>query len=101
MIGAACVLRPSAALAEADVAAFRQLADDASRRCAGRVVLDASSIPYVDSAGLEALLDVTEALGKAGRSLKICCANATIRQILRITGIAGSFELYDEVNAGV
>lgn len=101
MIGAACVLKPGAALLEADAPQLRRAAEEASQRCAGRVVLDASLIAYVDSAGVEAMLDITDALGRAGRSLKICGANPTLRQVLRLTGVAGAFEFYDEVNAGI
>ena len=101
MVGAACVLKPGAALGEADAMQFRTIAEEASRRCAGRVLLDASAIAFVDSAGLEALLDVSERLNQAGRSLKVCGANTTLRNVFRLTGCAGSFEFYDEVNAGV
>ena len=101
MIGAACVLKPGTSLAEADAMQFRTAAEDASRRCSGRVLLDASTIAFIDSAGLEALVDVTERLNQTGRSLKICGANATVRHVLRLTGVASAFEFYDEVNAGV
>lgn len=101
MVGAACVLKPGTSLAEADAVQFRKAAEEASARCSGRVLLDASTIAFVDSAGLEALVDVTEKLNQAGRSLKICGANATLRHVLRLTGCAGSFEFFDEVNAGV
>ena len=101
MVGAACVLKPGTSLAEADAMQFRTAAEEASKRCSGRVLLDASTIAFLDSAGLEALVDVTEKLNQAGRSLKICGANQTVRAVLRLTGVAGSFEFYDEVNAGV
>ena len=65
------------------------------------LIVDLSKVAFVDSAGLEALVDVTEKLNQAGRSLKICGANQTVRAVLRLTGVAGSFEFYDEVNAGV
>ena len=38
----------------------------------GRVVLDAGAIPFVDSRGLEVLVEVTEELGQGGRALKLC-----------------------------
>ena len=101
MVGAACVLKPGTSLADADAAQFRTAAAEASQRCSGRILLDASSIAFIDSAGLEALVDVTERLNQAGRSLKICGANTTVRTVLRLTGCAGSFEFYEEVNAGV
>ncbi len=101
IVGAACVLKPNGPLIDTEAATLRTVAEDAQRRCAGRIVLDASQIAFVDSLGLEALLDVTELLGKAGRTLKICAANATVRQVMQVTGLAGAFEFYEEVNAGV
>jgi anti-sigma B factor antagonist len=101
MIGAACVLKPTGALSESDAGSLRLAAEEAQRRHAGRVVLDASQIAFIDSAGLEALLDVTELLGHAGRSLKICNANATLRQSIQITGLSGAFEFYEEAHDAV
>ncbi|MHC5113191.1 MAG: STAS domain-containing protein [Planctomycetota bacterium] len=67
----------------------------------GRLVLDASSVPFVDSRALEALLDVTEELGKSGQALKLCGVNELMREVLELTGLASLFEHYADVRSAV
>jgi anti-anti-sigma factor len=99
--GAVTVLVPQGALCGADAKAFRDAALDAMRRHRGRLVVDGSGVPFADSEGLEALLELTETLGSGGRSLKICQPSDTLREALEIVGIAGLFELFPDVNAAV
>lgn len=99
--GAVTVLKASGPLNGEAGAEFKSRAMDAVRRCLGRVVVDAAGIPYADSQGLDALVDVTEALAEGGRSLKLCGAVATVREVLELTGWAEAFEFFDDVNAGV
>lgn len=67
----------------------------------GRVVIDLSSIPFVDSRGLEVLLELAEKASEGGRSLKLCAANKTVRQVLELTGLVNQFEYYDDAHAAV
>jgi anti-anti-sigma factor len=99
--GAVGILTATGPLVGGDARIFRDAALDASIRRRGRIVLDAAAIPFADSDGLEALLDVTDALGASGRAFKICCASETLRETLAITGVAGHFELYDDVQSAV
>lgn len=99
--GAVTVLRPSGPILQADADAFRASASDAIGRSMGRCVIDASEIPYVDSSGLEALLAVTEELGAGGRSLRLCAATETVREVLDLTGIADRFEHFEDVTQAV
>ncbi|MFT3785704.1 MAG: STAS domain-containing protein [Tepidisphaeraceae bacterium] len=99
--GAVTVLRPAGPLTGADVDQFRTVATDASRANMGRVVVDGSAVAFVDSAGIEALADVAEALGNTGHALKIACANATLRETLDLTGWSSSFDFFNDVNEAV
>jgi anti-anti-sigma factor len=65
------------------------------------VVLDASAVPFVDSRGLEVLVDVTERLIRAGQALKICGLNDVLREVLDLTEVASLFEQFDDVDAAV
>jgi len=67
----------------------------------GRLVLDLSAVPFIDSRGLEALLDVTDELAKSGQALKLCGANEVMREVLELTDLASMFEHFDDVNSGV
>lgn len=67
----------------------------------GRVVLDATAVPYLDSLGLECLVDVTEELSTSGQALKLCGSNPTIREVFELTGVAAQFEFYEDPHAAV
>ncbi|GAG31370.1 unnamed protein product, partial [marine sediment metagenome] len=64
--GAVTVFRPEGPLAEADVDAFRQRLLEVMREDLGRIVLDLSAVPFVDSRGLEAMVDVTNEMASGG-----------------------------------
>jgi anti-sigma B factor antagonist len=99
--GAVTVLKPMGPLTEADADQFKARAMEAVAKNLGRIVVDASAIAFVDSRGIEVLADVTEELSQSGRALKLCSANATIRQALELTGWNDAFEHFDDVNGGV
>jgi len=99
--GAVTVLRPEGPLTAADADDFKNRLLQAQRDSLGRVVLDASAIPLVDSAGLEALVEVTEEMAQSGQALKLCAANETLRQVLELTGLAHMFEYFEDANAAV
>ena len=99
--GAVTVLKPVGALTATDAEGFRAKIRDAADAALGRIVVDAAGVPFVDSAGLEALLTVSEQLGAAGRSLKLCGVNPTIREVLEMTGLADAFEHFADVTTGV
>ena len=97
--GAVTVLKPMGPIVLGDADQFRAAATDAHARSLGRYVVDASSVAYVDSQGLEALLDASEALATGGQCMRLCGANETLREVLELTGLSDSFEHYEDVNA--
>ena len=99
--GAVTVLAPKGPLCGPDADQFGTLAAQVVERSLGRVVVDAASVPYLDSRGLEVLLDVTERLGESGRALKLSGACETVREVMELTGLSGQFEHFADVNAAV
>ncbi len=99
--GAVSVIKPDGALTEADASLFCSRLREAIGDSKGRLVLDASEISYVDSAGLEALLEISESLAETGRVFKLTGANETLREVFDLTQITGAFECFDDVNAAV
>jgi anti-anti-sigma factor len=99
MAGAIGVLAPQGALVGGDAKQFRDTALEALERRRGRLIVDVGGCPFADSEGLEALLDITEALSEGGRTLKLCNASDTLREALELVGLAGLFELHGDVNA--
>jgi len=99
--GAVTVLKPAGPLTQEAAGEFKTVAARLMETSLGRFVLDLSAIPYVDSLGLEALVDVTEQLATSGQSLKLCAANKTMREVLNLTGTASLFEHFDDVNTAI
>ncbi|MGE5610529.1 MAG: STAS domain-containing protein [Bacillota bacterium] len=99
--GAVTVLKPMGPLIQADAEQFHGSVLQTIDKSLGRVVIDASGIAFVDSQGLEALVDLTEHLSESGRVLKLCTANETLREVLGLTGWSDAFEYFEDVNSGV
>jgi anti-anti-sigma factor len=99
--GAVVVLKPVGTLTEGDADVFRERVMTAAGKNMGRVIVDASGVTFVDSRGIEALVDVTEHLGDGGRVLKLCGNNANLKQVLELTGWASAFEFFDDSSAAV
>src|SRR4051794_21974353 len=67
---------------------LRHVGDGARRP----VVLDLSSVTYLDSAGLRTLLVAQRETAAAGGSLTIHDASPTVRRLLDLTGTGSVFE---------
>ena len=99
--GAVRVLRPRGPLCLADAEQFKRVASEAAGAAMGRLVVDASGIPYVDSRGLEVLVDLGETLADSGQTLKLCSVNETLREVFDLTDVSAALEQYEDVNAAV
>jgi anti-sigma B factor antagonist len=99
--GAVTVLKPSGPLVQEDAEAFKRRVDEVMGKSLGRLVVDASAIPFADSRGLEVLAELTEELSKSGQALKLCGTAETLREVLDLTELAPLFELFEDVNTAV
>jgi anti-sigma B factor antagonist len=99
--GAVTVLEPDGALTQDDADQFMGRLTEALAESSGRVVVDLSSVPFVDSRGLEILVDANDALADGGRALKLCGINETVREVLDLTGLAVRFDHFDDTNSAL
>lgn len=99
--GAVTVVRPDGPLIAADADEFRQRLTEEIRQNLGRVVLDASAVPFVDSKGLESLVDVTGELAQSGKALKICSLSDTLAEVMELAGVSSDFEYFEDVIGAV
>ena len=99
--GTMTVVRPQGALVGADADGLHAHLTRAAESNSGNIVLDASTVAFVDSHGLEVLADMTERLIRNGRTLKLAGANPTLREVLELTELAPMFEQFDDVDAAV
>jgi len=76
----------------------------ASQAVAGgqfQIVVDMSSCKGIDSAGLEALLELQGKCETEFGTVKLCGLDETCRRILEITRINRRFEAFDKLEAAV
>ncbi|MDQ7013186.1 MAG: STAS domain-containing protein [Planctomycetota bacterium] len=99
--GAVTVLRPRGPLIADDADVVRHKGGEAIAESLGRLVIDASAIVYVDSKGIESLLDLADELSDAGQVLKLSGTNETVREALEITETAAMFEHFEDVPSAV
>jgi anti-anti-sigma factor len=99
--GAVCVVRPHGPLTEAQCEGFRDAALAALGHGRPMLVIDLHEVPLVDSAGLEALVDVRERVEARGGAVKLAAVNALCNDILRVTGVGQKFEQYPHVKSAV
>ncbi|MEX2544587.1 MAG: STAS domain-containing protein [Phycisphaeraceae bacterium] len=99
--GAVTVLRPTGPLTQADADQLKVRLEQVRGVSLGRLVLDVSAIPYVDSRGLEALVEVHDELARSGQSLKLCGVNETLREVLDLTELGSLFEQYEDTGSAV
>ncbi len=59
-----------------------------------RLVIDFELVPYIDSEGLEKLLEYYHQISRAGGSLKIFNPNPLCNDILYVTRITDYFDIY-------
>jgi anti-sigma B factor antagonist len=79
------VCRPAGELDAFSVHEFRQaLAEVASSR---RLIIDLSTVPFVDSAGLGALIGGIRRVRELGGVVVVACGRATLASLLHTTGI--------------
>src|SRR3954471_6895868 len=99
--GAVVVLKPEGALVEGVAPIFKQRLMQTLTASLGRFVVDLSAVPFVDSKGLEVLVDVTEELGKSGQILRLCSSNKTLREVMDVTDLTSLFDHFEDANTAV
>ena len=99
--GAVTVLKPVGAVTKADADELYVQLVDVGRQSLGRLVLDVGAVPFMDSRGLEVLLEFNEELSTSGRALKLCGLSDLLREVLELTELSSSFECFEDVNSAV
>ena len=99
--GAVVVLRPIGALTVADADDLKDQMFGLRTKSLGRIVLDVSAIPFVDSRGLEVLVEVARELTRTGQTLKLAGLTEVLDEVLKLTGLNSLFEYFEDVNAAV
>jgi anti-sigma B factor antagonist len=77
---------------------------EAARRHAGPLVIDAAGVPYMDSAGLGALIGIFASCQRTGQKFAISAVPERVHVLFEMTGVNGMlpcFPSIDEAEAAV
>ena len=99
--GAVVVIKPGGPLIQDDAGALSEATLGRARAMLGRLAIDLSASPYVDSLGLETLLDIAEELDACGQTLRLAGVSATVKEVLELTGLSNRFEFHEDANLAV
>jgi len=65
------------------------------------LVVDLGELTYVSSMGLRSFISVAKAVQEKGGALRICRLSGLVKQVFEITGLLGSFTVYESVEAAL
>jgi anti-anti-sigma factor len=90
--GPAAVVTPQGAIIGVEADQLSTLLTQLMAEGAHAITIDLSDVSFVDSRGLEVLMEAGEQLIRAGKPLRLAGANDILREVLRLTGLAPLFE---------
>lgn len=99
--GSVSVLVPHGPLAGDDVEDLRQALSLAIDQRSGRVVLDMSDVPYLDSSGIEALLELCAGQQIASARPRLAQLGGTSREALDLTDVLPRVTIFDTVESAI
>ncbi len=59
------------------------------------LILNFNDVEYMSSTSIRILIHIHNELEKNGLILKICSMNSIVKEVLKITGLISSFEIFD------
>jgi len=97
--GAVCVLTLSGNFTSDQVDQFVRTLDERITAGARHIVLDMAHVAIVDSAGLEAMLDLGDRLAASGNRMMVVNPDEAVRRIFEITRLEREFDLHETVES--
>jgi anti-anti-sigma factor len=101
VINGGLVLKPSRRIDSSSAKAFEDGANALLDKGPSKVVIDASDLDYISSAGLRVILTTAKKAKAAGGGLTIACARGNVKEVLNVSGFDSIFGLHDTVEAAL
>jgi len=80
---------------------FKDTVSDLISRKYNRIVVNLGAVEFMDSSGIGALVKSYTTITQNGGKLKLLQPNKMIRHTLKITGLLGIFEIFEEEGAAI
>jgi anti-anti-sigma factor len=100
-LGSVTVISPRGAISQEESEHFEQLLEEHRLRTNGRVVLEFSQVPLVDSRAVEVLWDFADRQRATGQMAKLAAVPELCREIFELTGVAQQLDLYDSSESAI
>jgi anti-sigma B factor antagonist len=81
--------------------ALKQTVSDLTSQKDNRIVVNLGNVEFMDSSGIGALVKSYTTITQSGGKLKLLHPNKLIRQTLKITGLMGIFEVFEDEAAAL
>jgi anti-sigma B factor antagonist len=82
-------------------ASFKETVSDLLSRSYNKIIVNLQNVDIIDSSGVGALVKSYTTITQSGGRLKLLQPNKMVRHTLKITGLLGIFETYDEEGAAI
>jgi anti-sigma B factor antagonist len=96
-VGSTHVLAVTEAMTQAECAELKDLVARATASGGGKVAIDLSEVPFMDSAVLELLLQLSKDCASRGGRLKLVSPSPNCQEILRLTDLRSRFDVQSSV----
>ncbi|HUW32150.1 MAG TPA: STAS domain-containing protein [Planctomycetota bacterium] len=95
--GTVLVLTPFGALVDSDSTHFADLLRKHLDKGNVKIIMDMNAVPFIESAGLQMLLDASEDAAACGGGLRIVNPSDIVRDILMATRLNSRIEMHKEL----
>lgn len=85
------------AITKGELADFSAAVTDAIESDRGSVILDLAEVPYIDSAGLERLIELQQEYADRGGQIRLATPSEICHEALRITGLLPRFSVFNSI----
>lgn len=99
--GASTVISIHGALVNEELTKLSDAIDESLGLGATKLVLELSEVPFVDSAGLELLLDLISRIGKLGGEIRLAALNEVCREIFSATRMDNFYHLFEDADSAL
>lgn len=100
-LGSVTVLSPRGAVSHDDAEKFEKLLEEHRNRSNGRIVLELSQVPVMDSRAIEILWDFADRQLATGQTARMAAVPELCREIFELTGVAAQLDMYDSSESAV
>ena len=95
--GSVTVITPQGEIDVATAPGLRYHLDKGIDQDSGPVVVELTSVTFIDSTGLGVLVGAQKHCDEAGREMRIVVTDPRIRKVFTITGLRDHFEMHDSL----